>query len=57
MALRYSLGMGEEADRLERAISSTLDAGHRTADLARPGESALSTSQMGDAIVAALDAS
>ncbi|RYC32397.1 3-isopropylmalate dehydrogenase [Lichenibacterium minor] len=57
MALRYSLDMAAEADRLERAISSALDAGHRTADLARPGETAISTSQMGDAVVAALSAS
>ncbi len=54
MALRYSLDMGEEADRLERAIATALDQGHRTADLARPGETTISTSAMGDAVVAAL---
>ena len=56
MALRYSLDMGEEADRLERAIATALDQGHRTADLARPGETTISTSAMGDAVVAALAA-
>ena len=56
MALRYSLDMGEEADRLERAIATALDQGHRTADLARPGETTISTSAMGDAVAAALAA-
>ncbi|WP_237478786.1 3-isopropylmalate dehydrogenase [Lichenibacterium dinghuense] len=55
MALRYSLDMGAEADRLERAISTALERGHRTADLARPGEASISTAEMGDAVVAALD--
>ena len=54
MALRYSLDMGAEADRLERAIAETLAAGHRTADIAKPGEATVSTSAMGDAVVAAL---
>ena len=56
MALRYSLDMGDEADRLERAIASALDQGYRTADLARPGEATVATAQMGDAVVAALEA-
>ena len=56
MALRYSLDMGEEADRVERAIASALEQGYRTADLVRPGETAVSTSAMGDAVVAALAA-
>ncbi len=56
MALRYSLDMAEEADRLERAIGSALDQGYRTADLARPGDTAVSTAQMGDVVVAALQA-
>jgi 3-isopropylmalate dehydrogenase len=56
MALRYSFDMGAEADRLERAIAQALAAGHRTADIARPGEATVSTSAMGDAVVAALAA-
>ena len=56
MALRYSFDMGTEADRLERAIARTLAEGHRTGDIARPGEEMISTSAMGDAVVAALDA-
>ncbi len=56
MALRYSFDMGTEADRLEQAIAQTLADGHRTADIARSGEAVISTSAMGDAVVAALSA-
>ena len=56
MALRYSFDMGDEADRLERAIAGALAAGHRTADIAKPGEATVSTSAMGDAVLAALAA-
>ena len=56
MALRYSFDMGAEADRLERAIAQALAEGHRTADIARPGEPTVSTSAMGDAVLAALAA-
>ena len=56
MALRYSFDMGAEADRLEQAIAPALAEGHRTADIARPGEAVISTSAMGDAVVAALAA-
>jgi 3-isopropylmalate dehydrogenase len=55
MALRYSFNLGELADRLETAISSVLAKGLRTADIAAAG-AAISTSQMGDAILAALQA-
>ncbi len=58
MALRYSFDQGDEATRLETAIETVLAKGLRTADLMGPeGGSAVSTSGMGDAIVAALDAS
>ncbi|MEM6587837.1 MAG: 3-isopropylmalate dehydrogenase [Pseudomonadota bacterium] len=58
MALRYSFDQGEEATRLEAAIESVLEGGARTADLiGEEGVTPLSTSQMGDAILAALDAS
>jgi 3-isopropylmalate dehydrogenase len=53
MALRYSFNLGELADRLEAAISSVLAKGLRTADIAG-GAAAISTSQMGDAILASL---
>ena len=56
MALRYSFGAGEAADRLEGAIADVLGAGTRTKDIAAPGANAVSTSEMGDAIVKALEA-
>ena len=58
MALRYSFDQGDEATRLEAAIEKVLSDGARTADLMGPeGGTPMSTSDMGDAIVAALDAS
>ncbi len=58
MALRYSFDQGDEAARLESAIETVLADGARTADLMGPdGGTPMSTSEMGDAIVAALDAS
>lgn len=57
MALRYSFEAGEAADRLERAVERVLAQGMRTADLIGPGGGTpVSTAQMGDAVVAALEA-
>ncbi len=58
MALRYSFDAGAEAGRLERAVEKVLADGVRTPDLMQAeGEAPASTSEMGDAIVAALEAS
>ena len=58
MALRYSFDQGAEADRLEAAVEKVLADGVRTADLlGEEGVTPVSTSGMGDAVVAALDAS
>ncbi|KCV82656.1 3-isopropylmalate dehydrogenase [Actibacterium atlanticum] len=58
MALRYSFDQGAEADRLEEAVEKVLADGVRTADLlGEEGVDPVSTSQMGDAVIAALDAS
>ncbi|SES06119.1 3-isopropylmalate dehydrogenase [Tranquillimonas rosea] len=58
MAMRYSFDAGDEATRLEKAVETVLADGLRTADLlGEEGRTPVSTSQMGDAIVAALDAS
>ena len=58
MALRYSFNQGAEADRLEAAVNDVLAQGIRTADLLQAGDAApVSTSEMGDAVIAALDAS
>jgi 3-isopropylmalate dehydrogenase len=57
MALRYSFDQGAEADRLEGAVQAVLDRGIRTADLMqKDGGSPVGTTQMGDAVLAALDA-
>ena len=58
MALRYSFDMGNEADRLEKAVERVLAEGKRTADLlGEEGVQPVTTSEMGDAVVAALNAS
>ncbi len=58
MALRYSFDQGAEADRLEKAVEQVLADGLRTADLlGEDGATPVSTSEMGDAIIAALSAS
>ncbi|WP_343116434.1 3-isopropylmalate dehydrogenase [Ostreiculturibacter nitratireducens] len=58
MALRYSFDRGDEATRLEQAVEKVLADGVRTADLMGPeGGKPVSTSEMGDFIVKALDAS
>jgi 3-isopropylmalate dehydrogenase len=57
MALRYSFDQGDEATRLEKAVEKVLAQGLRTADLMGPtGGTPVSTRQMGDAVLAALDA-
>ena len=58
MALRYSFDMGSDADCLEKAVEKVLADGLRTADLlGEDGVQPVSTSEMGDAVVAALEAS
>jgi 3-isopropylmalate dehydrogenase len=53
MMLRYSFGWSAEADMLESAVRKVLDSGIRTADIAAGGKT-VTTSQMGDAMLAAL---
>ena len=58
MALRYSFDLGKEATRIETAVEKVLSDGIRTADLLQAkGDTAVTTSQMGDAILEALTAS
>ena len=54
MMLRTSLDLPEEANAVEAAVEAVLAAGHRTADLARPGEETVNTAAMGDLVVAAI---
>ena len=58
MALRYSFDQGDEAARLEKAVEKVLADGARTADLMGPeGGTPITTEEMGNAILKALDAS
>ncbi len=54
MALRYSLDLDKEADALEKAVQNVLDDGLRTKDIMSKGTKEVSTSQMGEAIIAYL---
>jgi 3-isopropylmalate dehydrogenase len=54
MLLRYSLNQPEHATRIETAVRKVLTDGVRTADICTPGMRSVSTSGMGDAVVAAL---
>ncbi len=51
MTLRYSFGMTDSADKLERAISNVLDSGLRTKDIAAAGQNSVSTTEMGAAVL------
>jgi 3-isopropylmalate dehydrogenase len=57
LCLRFSLGLAQEADRLERAVDAAISHGARTADIAQPGEKVVSTKAMGDAVLAELEQS
>ncbi|MGP8119432.1 MAG: 3-isopropylmalate dehydrogenase [Xanthobacteraceae bacterium] len=56
MCLRYSLKQPQEADRLERAVERAIAKGARTADISPPDTRAISTREMGDAVLLALAA-
>ena len=54
MMFRYTFARVDVADGIERAVRSVLARGLRTADIAAPGERAIGTREMGDAVVAAI---
>ncbi|MGI6441299.1 MAG: 3-isopropylmalate dehydrogenase [Peptoniphilaceae bacterium] len=54
LLLRHSLGLEEEAVRVEKAVEAALEKGLRTADLAAPGASIASCTAMGDAVYAGI---
>jgi 3-isopropylmalate dehydrogenase len=56
MALRYSFDMGPLADQVDAAISAVLTKGLRTADIKSEGTTAVSTTQMGEAILKEMQA-
>jgi 3-isopropylmalate dehydrogenase len=55
MMLRMTLDRPDDADLLEKAVDIALAAGARTADIAEPGATRLSTREMGDAVLNALE--
>ena len=54
MMFRYTFGRADAAGRIEGAVRRVLADGQRTGDIALPGERAIGTRAMGDAVVAAL---
>jgi 3-isopropylmalate dehydrogenase len=54
MLLRHSFHLEQEASCLEQAVSSVLDKGARTADLAGKSHKAISTAEMGSRVVEAM---
>jgi 3-isopropylmalate dehydrogenase len=55
MMFKYAFGMAEEADAIERAITSVLESGYRTADLMEAGGRPVGTQEMGRLILERLD--
>jgi len=54
MMLRYTFAIEDAAQRIEKAVGTVLKSGLRTADIYRGGTTRVGTSEMGDAVVAAL---
>ncbi len=55
MLLRYSLNEAGQADRIEAAVQAVLEQGLRTADIYESGMTKVTTTQMGDAVLKALN--
>lgn len=55
MMLRYSLNEADAASAIEDAVGAVLDQGLRSADIHSEGTTKVSTSELGDAVVAALN--
>ena len=51
MMLRYSFDMDEEADAIENAVSTYLDAGYRTADIMSDGMTQVGCEKCGDLVI------
>jgi 3-isopropylmalate dehydrogenase len=54
MMLRYTFNQEEQARRIETAVKKVLAQGLRTGDIYEPGTKKVGTSEMGDAVIAAL---
>ena len=57
MLLRHSFHLEREAACIESAVQTTLAAGHRTRDLAKPGQPSLNTSEMGRKVTESVQSS
>ncbi|MEM7748353.1 MAG: 3-isopropylmalate dehydrogenase, partial [Pseudomonadota bacterium] len=55
MSLRYSFGLTEEADLIDKAIANVLAQGYRTGDIMQPNMREVGTTEMGAAIVKELE--
>jgi 3-isopropylmalate dehydrogenase len=55
MLLRHSFRLEAEAASIETAVTRVLGAGHRTRDLAKAGQNALSTQEMGHKVADAVE--
>jgi 3-isopropylmalate dehydrogenase len=55
LMVRYSLGLTEEGAAIERAVDKVLEQNVRTADIVTEGTERVSTVEMGDRIVAAIE--
>jgi 3-isopropylmalate dehydrogenase len=55
MMFRHTFAREDIAARIDAAVRHVLARGHRTADIALPGERSIGTRAMGDAVVAALE--
>jgi 3-isopropylmalate dehydrogenase len=55
MLLEHTLKRADLAAAVNGAVEDVLDAGARTGDIAKPGERVLTTQQMGDAVLQAVD--
>lgn len=54
MMLRYSFNLPQEADVIEKAVNSVLDAGYRTGDILQPDTKCVGTTEMGRLICEAI---
>lgn len=55
LMFEHTFQLQEEAQHIRNAVTAVLDAGYRTADIMTPGSVLLSTEQMGDQVIAALN--
>lgn len=52
MMFKYSFDRPDIAERIDAAVNTVLAQGHRTGDIAQPGDKVIGTSAMGDAFIA-----